>query len=138
MQRLKGKRAVITGAAQGLGAALAERMTNEGATVVIGDMNIVGATKTAEALEGSVAYELNVADYASCEKFMSKANEYMGGIDILVANAAIVFSGAIGEIEAAKWSKVVEVNLCGFFNTAKAAVQYMDEGSIVQINSKSV
>ena len=137
MQRLKGKRAVITGAAQGLGAALAQRMTEEGATVVIGDMNIVGATKTAEALEGSVAYELNVADYASCETFMSKANEYMGGIDILVANAAIVFSGAINEIEAAKWSKVVEVNLCGFFNTAKAAVQYMKEGSIVQINSKS-
>ncbi|MBT3319651.1 MAG: SDR family oxidoreductase [Clostridia bacterium] len=137
MQRLKGKRAVITGAAQGLGAALAERMTNEGAKVVIGDMNIVGAKKTADALEGAVAYELNVADYESCEKFMKSANDYLGGIDILVANAAIVFSGAIGEIEAAKWSKVVEVNLCGFFNTAKAAVEYMDSGSIIQINSKS-
>jgi sorbitol-6-phosphate 2-dehydrogenase len=137
MQRLKGKRAVITGAAQGLGAALAERMTNEGATVVIGDMNLQGAAKTAEALDGAVAYELDVADYASCETFMSKANEYLGGIDILIANAAIVFSGAIDEIEAAKWSKVVEVNLCGFFNTAKAAVAYMDGGSIIQINSKS-
>ncbi len=137
MQRLKGKRAVITGAAQGLGAALAERLTNEGAMVVIGDMNIEGAAKTAEALDGAVAYELNVADYTSCEAFMSKANAYLGGIDILIANAAIVFSGAIDEIDAAKWSKVIEVNLCGFFNTAKSAREHMESGSIIQINSKS-
>ena len=119
MLRLKGKRAVITEAAQGLGAALAERMAKEGAKVVIGDMNIDGAVKTAEGIDGAVAYELNVADYDSCEKFMKSANDYLGGIDILIANAAIVFSGSVIEISAVKWSKVVEVNLCGFFNTVK-------------------
>jgi sorbitol-6-phosphate 2-dehydrogenase len=137
MQRLKGKRAVITGAAQGLGAALAQRLANEGAIVVIGDLNIEDAQISAQALDGAAAFALNVADYESCETFMSKANEHLGGIDILVANAAILLAGGIDEIEPSKWSKVIEVNLCGFFNTAKAARKYMTEGSIIQINSKS-
>ena len=53
MQRLKGKRAVITGAAQGLGQALAQRMSDEGASVVIGDMNIEGAKETGRLIGGS-------------------------------------------------------------------------------------
>lgn len=137
MQRLNGKRAVITGAAQGLGRALAQRMAGEGAKVVIGDMNLEGAKQTAAMMDGAAAYELNIADYSSCELFMKSAIEFFGGIDILVANAAIIISGGIGELEADKWKKVLEVNLCGFYNTAKAAVKFMDSGSIIQINSKS-
>ena len=137
MKRLEGKRIVITGGAQGLGAALSERLAAEGAKVVIGDLNLEGAQKTASGIDGAEAFHLNVTDFESCEQFMAQANEYLGGIDVFVSNAAILFSGAIREMDTDKWKTVVDVNLCGFFNTAKAAVKYMSEGAIIQINSKS-
>ena len=137
MKRLEGKRAVITGGAQGLGEALAKRMAQEGAKVVIGDLNEEGAKQTASQIEGAQAFSLDVSNYASCEQFMKKANDYLGGIDIFVSNAAILFSGAVREMDTDRWKKVIDVNLCGFFNTAKAAVMYMKKGSIIQINSKS-
>lgn len=137
MKRLEGKRAVITGAAQGLGQALAQRLAAEGAKVVIGDMNIEGAEQTAEGI-GASAFMLDVSDYDSCEAFMKNAADVLGGIDILVCNAAILISGAIREFDSSKWKKVIEVNLCGFYNTVKAAIDYMGEGSnVIQINSKS-
>jgi sorbitol-6-phosphate 2-dehydrogenase len=137
LQRLKNKRAVITGAAQGLGQALANRLAAEGAKVVIGDMNLEGAKETAQSI-GAQAFMLDVSDYTSCETFMKNAAETLGGIDILVCNAAILISGAIREFDSDRWKKVIEVNLCGFFNTVKAAVEYMGEGgAVVQINSKS-
>ncbi len=140
MQRLKGKKAVITGAAQGLGQALAQRLSAEGAQVVVGDMNLDGAKKTAVMLENGAAFAVDVTSYESCDKFIKDAVAVLGGgIDILVSNAAILISGAIEEFDSDKWKKVIDVNLCGFFNTAKAAVPYMKEkgGSIIQINSKS-
>jgi sorbitol-6-phosphate 2-dehydrogenase len=71
---------------------------------------------------------------------MKAAADKYGRIDILVSNAAILLSGAITEFDPAKWRKVIDVNLCGFFNTAKAAAPYMiaqGSGVIIQINSKS-
>lgn len=139
MQRLAGKKAVITGAAQGLGQALAQRMSDEGAQVVIGDVNIEAANETAAALNGGAAFQLDVTDYSSCEAFIASAISHLGGIDILVSNAAILLSGAIEELDSEKWKKVIDVNLCGFYNVAKAAVPHMKQrgGSIIQINSKS-
>ncbi len=137
--RLKGKKAIITGAAQGLGRALAERLAKEGAYVVIGDINIGEAKKTAVAIKNTEAYLLDVTDYSSCEAFIGNANNILGGIDILISNAAILISGGVEEFDAAKWKKVIDVNLCGFFNIAKAAAPHMKEkgGAIIQINSKS-
>lgn len=137
MKRLTDKRAVITGAAQGLGQALARRLAAEGADVVIGDINLEGAKATAQRI-GAQAFMLDVSDDASCGAFMQSAADVLGGIDILVCNAAILISGAIRELDADRWKKVIDVNLCGFYNTVKAAVSYMGAGSnIVQINSKS-
>ena len=139
MQRLIGKRAVITGAAQGLGQALALRLAAEGARVVIGDVSLEGAKQTADMLEGGAAFALDVTDYASCDAFIKSAVEVMGGIDLLVSNAAILLSGAIEEFDSEKWKKVIDVNLCGCYNICKAAVPYLkqSQGAIVQINSKS-
>lgn len=140
MQRLTGKKVVITGAAQGLGRALAQRLSKEGATVVVGDLNIEGAKETAAMLDNGYALELNVAEYQSCQQFMKSACEKMGGIDILVSNAAILIAGAIEDFDADKWKLVMDVNLCGCFNVAKAAVPFIKEqngGAIIQINSKS-
>ena len=73
MERLKGKRAVITGAAQGLGQALAQRLDKEGARVVVGDLNLEGAKETAAALKDGAAFYLDVTSYECCESFMRSA-----------------------------------------------------------------
>jgi sorbitol-6-phosphate 2-dehydrogenase len=139
LESLSGKTVVITGGAQGLGRALALRAKKEGANVAIGDFNIEGAKETASMIDGAIAVKMDVTDYASCEYFMDEVYEKFGSIDVLVCNAAIVISGSLDEFEANAWKKVIDVNLCGFFNTAKAAVKYLrkSEGAnIIQINSK--
>ena len=138
--RLKDKVAVITGAAQGLGQALAIRLSEEGAKVVVGDVNLEGAKATAAMLKDGVAAYIDVTDYSSCEALMKAAIDTYGRIDILVSNAAILMSGSVTEFDPERWKKVIDVNLCGFFNTAKAAASYFVEqnsGVIIQINSKS-
>ena len=140
MERLKGKTVVITGGAQGLGRALALRAKKEGANVAIGDFNIEGAQETASMIEGAIAVQMDVTSLESCENLMDRAYEAFGSVDVLVCNAAIVISGSIDEFESAAWKKVIDVNLCGFFNTAKAAVKYLRKSKaacIIQINSKS-
>jgi sorbitol-6-phosphate 2-dehydrogenase len=138
--RLKGKVAVITGAAQGLGQALAIRLSEEGAKVVVGDVNLDGAKETAALLQDGLAVSVDVTNYASCEALMKAAVDTYDKLDILVSNAAILTSGAITEFDPNRWKKVIDVNLCGFFNISKAAAPYLMEqgsGAIIQINSKS-
>jgi sorbitol-6-phosphate 2-dehydrogenase len=138
--RLKGKVAVITGAAQGLGQALAIRLSEEGAKVVVGDVNLDGAKETAALLQDGLAVSVDVTNYASCEALMKAAVDTYGKLDILVSNAAILTSGAVTEFDPNRWKKVIDVNLCGFFNIAKAAAPYLmgqGSGAIIQINSKS-
>ena len=141
MERLKDKVVVITGAAQGLGRALAQRLDSEGAKVAIGDLNLEGAQETAAMLDEAIACKLDVTDFASCEALMKAAFDAFGKIDIVVSNAAVLLSGPIEDFDVDKWKFVIDVNLCGFFNTAKAAVGYIRQGgnggAIVQINSKS-
>lgn len=135
-----GKTVVITGGAQGLGRALALRASREGANVIIGDYNIESAEEAAAMMDNAMAVKMDVTDYDSCVACMDAAAKKFGGIDILVCNAAILISGPIDELSAGDWKKVVDVNLCGFFNTVKAAVKYLRQSksaSIIQINSKS-
>lgn len=139
-ERLRGKVAVITGAAQGLGEALAQRLDREGASVLVADMNIEAAGRVAASLRDAVAVQVNVCDYAQCEAMAQAAVDKWGRIDLMVANAAIVISGPIEEMTYQQFSKVVDVNLNGYFNSCKAVVPHMranGKGSIVQINSKS-
>jgi len=138
-QRLAGKRVVITGGAQGLGRALSQRLSSEGASVVIGDVNQGGAAETAAMLERGAACALDVTDEASCAAFIKNAVGFLGGIDILICNAAIVISGPIEEMDGARWKKVIDVNLCGFYNTVRAATPALKDGggAVIQINSKS-
>ncbi len=140
MNRLEGKVAVITGGAQGLGQALSQRLSDEGAKVVIGDVNLEGARETAASLKDALAVKVDITKYDECENLMKQAADKYGKIDLLVCNAAILFSGSIGEFDPERWKLVVDVNLCGFFNTAKAACVYFKKqgfGNIIEINSKS-
>ncbi len=144
-RRLVDKVAMVTGAAQGLGEALAHRLGKEGAHVAIADINNEGA----EAVAGAIAEEYgvetlsihtDVTDLSQTESAVKKTVDALGHLDIVVSNAGILFAGAIDEIDPARWRAVLEVNLTGYFNVARAAVTALKEnggGTIIQINSKS-
>ncbi len=137
--KLKDKVVAITGGAQGLGQALAQRCKEEGAMVAIGDMNLEGAQETAD-MVGGIAVQLDVTDYASCEAFAKATVEKYGRVDVLICNAAILFSGAVTEFDPERWRKVIDVDLVGCFFSMKAFVPYFLKqggGTIVEINSKS-
>ena len=143
--RLRDKVAIVTGAAQGLGEALAYRLAAEGAHVVVGDI----ADKRAEAVASEIAarhgvgtrwVHADVTDPSQCEILAQVAVDAFGRLDIAVSNAGILFSGAVTEIDPARWRKVIEVNLVGYYHVACAAARVMipqRSGSIIQINSKS-
>lgn len=137
---LKGKTAIITGCGRGLGEALCFRLAEDGCKVVVTDINISSAEAVARQLPEAIALECDVTDYAQCEKTVKDAAERFGKVDILISNAAILFSGSIDEMDPKTWKNVVDVNLCGFFNICKACIPVFIEhntGNIIQINSKS-
>ena len=137
---LKGKVAVVTGASQGLGEALAIRLDKEGCKVAVCDINIGGAKAVASKLKDSVAIAVDVTKYEQCENAAKIVLEKWGKVDILVSNAAIVKSGDIFSLSPEAFKLVTDINLNGYFNTVKAFAPSMLEkksGSIIQINSKS-
>ena len=138
--KFEGRVCAITGAAQGLGQALAERCAREGAKVVLGDLNYDGAASIAAALPDAIAVPLDVTKYDQCEAFAQAGVDRYGHVDILVANAAVLISGPVEEFSPDKWKFVIDVNLCGCFNTIKAFIPHFranGSGVVVQINSKS-
>ncbi len=137
---LKGKVAVVTGASQGLGEALAIRLDKEGCKVAVCDINIEGAKKVAEKLSDAIAIAVDVTKFNECEEAAKIVLEKWGKVDVLVSNAAIVKSGDIFSLTPEAFKLVTDINLNGYFNTVKAFAPSMLErksGSIIQINSKS-
>jgi len=143
--RLEGKRALITGAAQGLGAALADRLAREGADLSLWDINIEAVEATALTIGNATSRTIrgesvDVSDADAVRDGVDRAAKAMGGLDIMVCNAGIVVSGESVTLDPAAWRKVIDVNLTGYFLCAREAARVMLEsggGSIVQINSKS-
>lgn len=137
---LKGKVAVITGAAQGLGEALAVRLDAEGCKVAVCDLNYEGASHVASKLKDALPLTLDVTNYHDCERVVERILDKWKTIDILVCNAGILKSGDIYTLTAEAFKLVNDVNLNGYFNTVKAVAPVMlknQKGSIIQINSKS-
>jgi len=137
---LEDRVAIVTGAAQGLGEALAQRLSDEGMKVVVADINLEQAELVASKLKDAVAIKVDVTNYLECEEMAKLAIEKYGRLDVLISNAAILIAKSIDEFPSEQWHKVIEVNLVGFFNSVKAVAPFMMEskkGSIIQINSKS-
>ncbi len=137
--------AIVTGGAQGLGEAICHRLAQEGAHVVVADINLEGAEKTAAAIREAtgrraIAVRVDVTKEDEVEAMVNRALEEFGRLDIMVANAGILISGAIEEFPLEQWRKVIDVNLIGYFLCAKHAARVMKaqrSGVIIQINSKS-
>ena len=137
---LKGKVAVVTGASQGLGEALALRLDKEGCKVAVCDINFEGAQAVANKLSDAIALAVDVTKFEQCQAAATAVLEKWGKVDVLICNAAIVKSGDIFALSPEAFKLVTDINLNGYFNTVKAFAPSMLEaksGSIIQINSKS-
>ncbi|MFN8453395.1 MAG: sorbitol-6-phosphate dehydrogenase [Anaerolineae bacterium] len=142
---LQDRIALITGGAQGLGQAICQRLAAEGCHVVVADVNLEAAGATAAEIAAStdrqtLAVKVDVTDEAQVEALVAQTLEKFGRLDILVSNAGILIAEEITEFPAEKWRAVMNVNLFGYFLTAKHAARPMKaqgSGTIIQINSKS-
>lgn len=139
---LKGKTALVTGGAQGIGRAIALNLANAGADVAVSDINIDMARKTSDEIAAlgvkSAAIGGNVADSESAKKMVDEAVEALGGLFILVNNAGITRDNLIMRMKDEDWDLVLDVNLKGSFNCAKAALKHMSKargGRIINIAS---
>ena len=146
MARLEGKRAIVTGGAQGLGAAIVEHLAQEGCDIVLWDIRLEQAQETAgrvaDATGRSIgAASVDVTDAAVVRAETDAAAATLGGLDVFVNNAGILISGESIEFDVRQWRKVIDVNLTGYFICAREAARVMlangNKGSIIQINSKS-
>ena len=138
--RLEGQVAIITGGAQGLGEALAQRLDKEGCNLVIADINFEAAQKAAAIMKNATAVKVDVCNEEQVEAMVKTAIDKYGKLDLLVSNAAILIAKPVVEYPADHWRKMIDVNLTGYFLCAKAAAKVMiprKKGNIIQINSKS-
>jgi 3-oxoacyl-[acyl-carrier protein] reductase len=142
---LEGRVAVVTGGARGIGRAIVEKLAGLGANVVIADMLFDQAEKTAQEiseLTGNkiIAIPVNVTDGKSAADLIDKTLQEFGKVDILVNNAGITRDTLILRMDEADWDAVLDVNLKGVFNCAKAVVRPMMKqryGRIINISSVS-
>jgi sorbitol-6-phosphate 2-dehydrogenase len=143
--RLEGQSAIVTGAAQGLGEALAKRLAVEGCDVLLTDVSADKVEATAARIvratgRRAIGVRADVTREDDCALMVEQAVAAFGKLDILVANAGILKAGDVTEFAPADWRRVIDVNLVGYFLAAQAAARAMiprKSGSIVQINSKS-
>jgi 3-oxoacyl-[acyl-carrier protein] reductase len=145
--RLQNKVIVITGAAHGIGKAYARRFAEEGARVVVADIDSQGGQAVAKALTDSGfsawARTSDVRSYLSVEGLMHETADKFGRIDVLLNNAAIyvtqkLWKGPVEDLDLAEWDRVIEVNLKGVFLCSKAAIPIMKQqrsGKIINIAS---
>lgn len=140
---LQGRPAIVTGAAQGLGLALAERMLREGARVLMADIQAAELEQAAAGLaaSGDVCWKTcDVTDENSVRDMCAFAEKIFGPCRVFIANAGILLADAVVDFDVGKWRKVIEVNLVGQMICMKYALPSMirgGSGSYIQINSKS-
>lgn len=141
--KLKDKVAIITGAARGIGAAVAERFVREGASVAIADLALDHANETAEKLTAigpgrAMGVAMNVTDEAQVNTGVEKVVSAWNGVDILVSNAGIQIVHKIEDFPFSDWKKLLSIHLDGAFLTTKACIPHMykkGSGSIIYMGS---
>jgi NAD(P)-dependent dehydrogenase (short-subunit alcohol dehydrogenase family) len=139
MGRLDGKVAIVTGAAQGIGKAIADGLVAEGARIVVADL--ARAEEAAAAYPGGVGLTVDVANEDDVARMVAETLERCGSIDVLINNAGLYASLAMRpftEIPLEEWRRVMDVNVASMFLTCRAVVPVMRErggGKIVNISS---
>jgi len=137
--KLEGRVAIVTGAAQGIGRAIAEKLKEEGAQIAAADLNGEGAKATAQALDG-LAIEADISSEQDANRIASATLERFGRIDVLVNAAAIVPFIPWDDVDFAYWRKIISVNLDGAYLVSRAVERPMRDagyGRIVHIASNA-
>jgi len=141
---LKGRVAIITGSASGIGQGIAFRYAREGADIACCDLNLEGAQKTAQEIQSlgqqAIAVRLDVTQSKDVEDMTRRVHDHFGKIDILVNSAGIIKANFITEVPESTWDAIIAVDLKGTFLCIREVVKYMIEkksGKIVNISSKS-
>jgi NAD(P)-dependent dehydrogenase (short-subunit alcohol dehydrogenase family) len=150
VHRLQDKVAIVVGGGTGIGAATCVRLADEGASVMVADINIKAATRTADSITGqggrAAAIEIDLVDESSVAQMVERTTSIFGGVDLLDNNAADTSPAAmVGDsdavsIDMALWDHIFAVNLRGFVLACRYAIPAMLErggGSIVNIASGS-
>lgn len=142
MRRFEGRVAVVSGAAQGMGKAVAERLGQEGATVIAVDINGAGAAATAKALGGkSYGLAVDIGEEDQVNKLFADVSAKFGKLDVLVNVAAIVPFVKWDELNFKEWRRVLRVNLDGLYLMCRAGSDLMRKnnyGRIVNFSSNSI
>ncbi len=140
--KLKGKVAIITGGARGIGKEIAKALAREGADCVLCDVNEEELTKAAAEIQGigvqCLSVVLDVSNLSQCEDMVNKVVDKFQKIDILINNAGITRDGLLLRMREEEWDAVISVNLKGTFSCTKAAIKVMLKqryGRIVNVAS---
>ena len=135
---LKGKSALVTGAASGIGRAIAQAFAREGAKVCIADVSIDAARKVAAEL-GGIAVRMDVTDEQQVEAGVAEMDAKLGGVDVLVSNAGVQHIAPIVDLDLASWKRMLAIHLDGAFLTTRACMRRMIAqgrgGSVVYMGS---
>jgi len=139
MPNLTGKVAIVTGSTRGIGLAIAQRMVNEGASVVVSARTAAEVAAVAEGLgDRAIGIVCDVADPEACQRLVDEAVERLGRLDVLVNNAGFGIFKPIGEMTVDEWRRQIDVNLGGVFYLSKAALPHLTasgDGFIINIGS---
>lgn len=131
-QRFVGKTALVTGAASGIGRAVAQRLTAEGARVALADLDQAGAARIAEAIDASggqtIALQLDVQSEADWQAAVERIPSEWGPLQVSVNSAGIAWATPITELELADWRRVLTTNLDGVFLGTRLAMRLMKAG----------
>jgi len=127
--QLEGRSAIVTGAAGGIGAAIARAFAREGAAVCIADVDLAGAQRTAQELaaagSSAIAVRMDVTSEADVRRGVDAAAAALGGVDILVSNAGVQHLDLIADLSFENWRRVLAIHLDGGFLTAQACLRHM-------------
>jgi len=142
MYDLDGETAIVTGAAQGIGRGIAERLGAAGANVVLADVQGEKVADVADELAGdgvtAEAVECDVTDLGDTDRLARRARERFDAVEMLVNNAGVGTGGSFTELEPEEWAHVLSVNLTGAFNCSYSVVPGMVEhgsGRVVNVSS---
>jgi len=138
MGRLNDQIAIVTGGGQGIGRAIAEKLADQGATVVVADLAGQNASQTAEGLPGAVAMGVDVTDRQGVQAMADEVMQLFGRIDILVNNAGWDKASPFVDSEPDDWDRAIAVNLYGVLHTCKAVLPIMaaqGSGAVVNLGS---